>query len=75
MQWYVTEAYVKLVINKLFEENPDAKFSKDKILRHYLRALFKIHIWRKQQPFYTTSWRFKTLSQRSDLYPEWIRAG
>jgi len=75
MQGYVTESYIKLVINKLFEENPEVKFSKDKILKHYLWALFRIHIWRKKKPLYTTEQRYQTLSQRSDLYPEWIIPG
>ena len=76
LQWYVTENYIKLIINKMYEENPDLEFNKDKVLEHYKDNLITIYFdWdKKNKPYYTTENRYATLKIKWWLYPEGIRS-
>lgn len=69
LQWYVTEAYVKKVINQFYIRYPEAKFSKENLLKKYLWDLKKIYFWKRSNIYYTYNERFKTLSSRTELYP------
>lgn len=76
LQWYVTENYIKLIINKMYDENPDLEFNKENVLQHYKDNLITIYFdWdTKKKPYYSTANRYATLKIKWWLYPEDIKS-
>ena len=76
LQWYVSLNYVKIVINKLFDEHPNFSMGKEKILRHYLDNLLEINIPKKgnKTKYFTTKDRYTALSE-NELFPKklWVK--
>ncbi len=74
LQWYVTENYLKLIINKMYEENHDLDFNKEKVLQHYKDSLITIYFDedKKKKPYYTTKNRYMVLKSWKWLYPQGI---
>lgn len=61
LQWYITEWYIKRVIEQMFPESSEER--KTNILQYYIANLYKIVTspWTSAHIF-TTHWRWKTLS-------------
>lgn len=73
LDWYITENYIKLVINKFFEEYPDIKEKLDKqyLFSYLVKPLVQIDRWTRCDIF-TSKGRFETLAW-TDFYPENFR--
>ena len=71
LQWYVTESYLKCIINKMFDDNPEMEFNKQEILDHYKQCLGRVNIRWSKIVYYVSKERRKTLSHADSLwYPE-----
>ena len=69
MQWYVTENYIKIVVNKLLDNYPQIWVTKEEIFNHYIKNcwLVEFTIWNKSTKFYT-NWRWRVL-RWTDYFP------
>jgi hypothetical protein len=70
LDWYITENYIRIVINKFYKENSEFKTKLDKeVLLHYLvNQLIPINRWIRC-PIYTSKDRYETLSD-TEFYPK-----
>lgn len=71
LQWYVTENYLKFIINKMFDENPELQFNKDEVLEHYKKSLTSVSIPKTKIVYYVSPNRRNVMSQEWALwYPD-----
>ena len=76
LQWYITELYIKKVINELYNRYPEAQFSKEKVFEKYTWDLKKIYFPWKRTVYYTSPERYDTLSSKTwELYPKELSPG
>ncbi len=70
LDWYITENYIRLVINEFFKDNPDMveKLDKTHLLNYLLEPLIQIDRWNRCN-IYTSKDRYETLSE-TDFYPD-----
>lgn len=70
LDWYVTENYIKIIINNFYEKNPDMKEKINNIhlLNYLTKSLIKIDRSSKSN-IYTSSDRYNTLND-TEFYPE-----
>ncbi len=68
IQWYVTENYIKLVINELLKKEWDIGLTKEEIFDYYTDKLVEINRGKKYK-IYTSKNRYITLS-KTEFYPE-----
>ena len=54
---------MKLIINKMYHENPDLEFNQENVLQHYKDALITIRFDsdKGKKPYYTTKNRYMVL--------------
>jgi len=69
LDWYITESYIKVVINKFYEKYPDMieKLDKNHLLNYLIKPLIKID--RGSSNLYTSNDRYETLNG-TEFYPE-----
>ena len=70
LDWYITENYIKLVINRFFNKFPDFqwKITNTSLLNYLKKPLIEIDRWRNTK-IYTTTKRYDTLYW-TEFYPE-----
>lgn len=72
LQWYVTEVYIKRVIEKIKEKYPRLPHSPDNMYTYYINQLFEIQTKdSRKTKIYTTPCRWNWLSW-TDIYPKEI---
>jgi len=69
LDWYITENYIKLVINNFYEKYPNMinKLNKDHLLEYLKKPLILIDRWNNN--LYTSNDRYETLND-TEFYPE-----
>jgi hypothetical protein len=70
LDWYITENYIKLVINKFYEKYPEVykKLNKEHLLDYLIKPLIQIDRWVRCN-LYTSNDRYETLNY-TEFYPE-----